>query len=43
MIERAKGPRGRISSKDADALTDMAQRYRVDLLKEWEKKVRCNA
>jgi hypothetical protein len=43
MIERATGPRERMSSKDANALTDMAERCRAELLKEWEKKVRCNA
>ena len=43
MIERIKGLRGHISSTDANALTDMAKQYRAELLKEWEKKVRCNA
>jgi D-hexose-6-phosphate mutarotase len=43
MIERAKGPRERVSSADAKVLTDMAQRYRAELLEEWGKKVRCDA
>lgn len=43
MIERAKGPRKRMSSADTDDLKNMAQRYRAELLREWEKKVICNA
>jgi hypothetical protein len=43
MIERVKGPRGRISSTDANALTNMAEQYRAELLKEWEKTVKCDA
>jgi len=40
MIERVKGLRGRISRADRNALCNMAELYREELLKEWEKKVR---
>jgi hypothetical protein len=43
MLVMVKSLRGRISSKDANALTNNAERYRAELLKEWEKKVVCNA
>jgi hypothetical protein len=39
MIERVRGP-GRISRAHRNALIDMAEQHREDLLKEWEKKVR---
>jgi hypothetical protein len=40
MIERAKGLKGRISRVDRNALRDMVELYREELLIEWEKKVR---
>ena len=42
MIERAKGPRGRVKRVDKNAICDMAELYRGELLKEWEKKAICN-
>jgi len=38
MINRAKGPQGRIKKTDRDAMLDMAELYREELLKEWEQK-----
>lgn len=40
MIQRVRGPRGRMSTSDANVLQDMAELYRAELLKEWEGKVR---
>jgi len=38
MIERVKGPRGRISSTDVNDLKADAVIHRAELLKEWEEK-----
>ena len=42
MLERAKGPRGRIGARDRKALRDLAELHREVLLKEWERKVKCD-
>jgi len=42
MMQRAGGPRERISAIDGNALCDMAELYRQELLREWEAKVRCD-
>jgi hypothetical protein len=42
MLERVPGPRGIMSAADRDALCDMAELYREELLMEWEQKVVCN-
>ena len=42
MAERARGPRGRISSADRNTICDIAEWYRGELLLEWEKKVNCD-
>ena len=39
MLERAKGPRGRIRAADRKVLCDMAEAHRAELLAEWERKV----
>lgn len=43
MLERGKGPRGRISKKDRKMLCKQAKTNRRKLLTEWEKKVICDA
>jgi hypothetical protein len=43
MIERAKGPEGRMSKNDRNALCAKARRNREQLLEEWEEKVNENA
>lgn len=40
MIKRARGPREKIKKKDRDAILDMAELYREELLKEWEEKAK---
>jgi hypothetical protein len=42
MLEREKGPRGEISTRDRRELCDLAERHRPELLKEWERKVNCD-
>jgi hypothetical protein len=39
MVERVRGPRGIMSAGDREALCDMAELYREELLTEWEQKV----
>jgi hypothetical protein len=39
MLERAKGPQGRITIRDKRLLQKMAALHRAELLKEWEQKV----
>jgi len=40
MLERAEGPRGRISVKGRRLLQNMAALHRAELLQEWEQKVK---
>ena len=42
MLEQVRGPRGLMSSADRNALVDVAELYREELLKEWEEKVVCD-
>ncbi len=42
MIERVRGPSGRLKPADRDALRDMAKWYREELLSEWEQKANCD-
>jgi hypothetical protein len=43
MIERAKGPEGRMGKNDRNALCEQARLNREKLLGEWEQKVCCDA
>jgi hypothetical protein len=43
MIERAKGPAGRMSKNDRNALREQAKLNREKLLREWEEKACCDA
>ena len=40
MLERAEGPKGRISASDRKLLQEAAVRHRAKLLRQWEKKVK---
>jgi len=40
MLERAKGPQGRMSARDRRLLQKIAALHRVELLQEWEQKVK---
>ena len=44
MVERVQGRslRGRIARADRNALCDVAELYREELLQEWDKKVLCD-
>lgn len=42
MLERAKGPDRKITAGDRNALCDMGELYREELLIEWEQKVICD-
>ena len=39
MLERVRGLSGRVKAQDRNALCDMAELYREELLAEWEDKV----
>ncbi len=39
MLERERGPRGEISARDRRDLCRLAETHRLELLKEWERKV----
>ncbi|MCD4825870.1 MAG: DUF4160 domain-containing protein [Phycisphaerae bacterium] len=42
MLERVRGAREAITRQDRNALCDMAELYREELLVEWERKVVCD-